>query len=263
MPTSLRIIRDCAHVAAFNMAADQYLLAQAQDLNTVFLRIYSWNPPTVSLGYMQKPVLVLDCNAMQREGIEWVKRPTGGRAILHWNDLTYAFVFPADAEGLGSTINESYAVISGCLLRGLEFAGIPCTSHDSAADYAATKREIKLPCFLSPNRNEIMAAGKKLVGSAQKRTAGAVLQHGSIPLDGSFRRLPEFLAVSPEEQARQRALLEKKCIGVNGINPAIDFEKLSACLINGFTETLPFPAFEDPWNNNETEAIQTILQLEK
>jgi lipoate-protein ligase A len=259
MPTSLRIIRDCAHDAAFNMAADQYLLARAQDLNTVFLRTYSWKPPAVSLGHMQKPVLVLDGNALQREGIDWVKRPTGGRAILHWNDLTYGFVFPADTEGLGSTINESYAVISRCLLTGLELAGMPCTAHDSAADYSATKREIKLPCFLSPNRNEIMVQGKKLVGSAQKRTAGAVLQHGSIPLDGSFRRLPEFLAISQEERARQRALLEKKCIGVNEINPAIDFEKLSACIIKGFTEILKFTAVEKPWDNEELKEIHAIM----
>ncbi|MGA2506199.1 MAG: hypothetical protein ABSF80_01815 [Chitinispirillaceae bacterium] len=262
MPTSLRIIRDCAHDAAFNMAADQYLLARAQDVNTVFLRTYSWKPPAVSLGHMQKPVLVLDGNALQREGIDWVKRPTGGRAILHWNDLTYAFVFPADTEGLGSTINESYAVISDGLLYGLELAGMPCTAHDSAADYSATKREIKLPCFLSPNRNEIMAQGKKLVGSAQKRTAGAVLQHGSIPLDGSFRRLPEFLAISQEERARQRALLEKKCICVKEVNSAANFDTLTSCLIRGFQEMLGFSAVERPWRKEEIEEIKVFIKSE-
>jgi lipoate-protein ligase A len=118
---------------------------------------------------------------------------------------------------------------------------------------------MKLPCFLSPNRGEIMAAGKKLVGSAQKRTAAAVLQHGSIPLDASFRRLPEFLSLSQEERTRQRMLLEIKCICVNEINPAVDYEKLSACLIKGFTEILKFSAFEKPWNEKELKEIRELF----
>lgn len=256
MPPLLRIIRDSAHGAAFNMAADRYLLDRAHSLNMIFLRMYSWDPPAVSLGYMQKPVFVLDDNALQRHTIEWVKRPTGGRAILHWNDLTYAFVFPADAKGMGSTISESYTVISRCLLRGLELAGIVCEPHHSPSEYAATKREIKLPCFLAPNRSEIMAQGKKLVGSAQKRTAVAALQHGSIPLDGSFRRLPEFMAVPQEERTRQHSLLDKKCICVKEVNPAIDYEKLSVCLIKGFIETLKFSAFKKPWDKKELEEIR-------
>jgi lipoate-protein ligase A len=208
---------------------------------------------------MQHTHKLLDKESLTKNGIEWILRPTGGRTVLHWNDLTYAFVFPADRRELGGTINESYSVISRCLLRGLEIAGIPCDSHDSAAEYASTSREIKLPCFLSPNRSEILAAGKKLVGSAQKRTPYGVLQHGSIPLDGSFRRLPDFLLLSQEERTRQRLLLEKKCICANEVNPAVDYEKLSACIIKGFTETLKFSAFEKPWDGKELEEIRSAV----
>jgi lipoyl(octanoyl) transferase len=260
MALTLRIIQDGTRPAAFNMAADRYLLAaRAAERQTVYLRLYSWNPPAITLGRMQKPDALLDRKAMEKKHIEWVVRPTGGRAVLHWNDLTYAFVFPASANGLGGTINESYAMISRCLLRGLESAGIPCGSYDSGTEYAATKREIKLPCFLSPNRSEIMAQGKKLVGSAQKRTPYGVLQHGSIPLDGSFRRLPEFLLLSQEERARQRLLLEKRCICVNEVNPAVDYEKLSACLIKGFAETLKSSVEEKPWGEKELEKIRAVI----
>jgi len=241
------------------MAADRYLLEQASGRKTALLRMYTWDPPAISLGCMQRPEAILDKKAIAENNVEQVIRPTGGRAVLHWNDLTYAFIFPADNDKLGKTINESYSVVSRCLRRGLELAGIPCTAHDSAAEYAATRREIKLPCFLSPNRNEIVVRGKKLVGSAQKRTAATVLQHGSLPLDGSFRRLPEFLAVSPDERTRQRLLLEKKCVCVEEINPALDFEKLSGCLIKGFAEILKSPGFEKPWDEIELKEIQELF----
>jgi lipoate-protein ligase A len=252
----MRIIRDDARSAAFNMKADCHLLERAPEQNTVYLRLYSWSPPAVSLGYMQSPDSILDNKVIVKKGVEWAVRPTGGRAVLHWNDLTYALVFPADLREMGRTISESYSVISGCLVRGLALAGIPSETRDSSIEYSATARNLRLPCFLSPNRSEIMVQGKKLVGSAQKRTPQAVLQHGSIPLDGSFRRLPEFLAISSEERARHRALLEKKCICVNEIDPAIDFDRMASCLINGFKETLPFQAVEKPWGKEEIEEIK-------
>jgi lipoyl(octanoyl) transferase len=255
----LRIINDGPRDAAFNMAADRYLLEQAANHPAVFLRLYSWSPPAISLGCMQRPGAILDNEAMTENNVDGVMRPTGGRAVLHWNDLTYAFIFPANEEELGRTISQSYSVVSRCLMRGFTLAGIPCGSHDSAAEYAATRREIKLPCFLSPNRGEIMAAGKKLVGSAQKRTAAAVLQHGSIPLDASFRRLPEFLTLSQNERTRQGLLLGIKCVCVKEINPALDFEKLSACLIKGFTETLRCPSIEKPWDDEELKEIHAIM----
>jgi lipoate-protein ligase A len=261
MALSLRIIKDGRRNAAFNMSADRYLLARAADRDNACLRLYSWDPPAVSLGRMQHPDAIVDMMALEKNGVGCVVRPTGGRAVLHWNDLTYSFAFPAGSETLGSTIGESYTVISRCLIRGLELASIPCSSHDSASEYAATKRAQKLPCFLSPNRSEIMAAGKKLVGSAQKRTAGAVLQHGSIPLDGSFRRLPEFLLLPQEERTRQRALLEGRCSCVNEINPAVDGEMLSACCVEGFSEILNVPVFEKPWDGDEIEAVENASAL--
>jgi lipoyl(octanoyl) transferase len=259
MGLSLRIINDGRRNAPFNMAADRLLLDTAAVQNAVTLRLYAWELPTISFGLLQKPLSLLDKEAMSQGNIEWILRPTGGRAVLHWNDLTYSIVFPLTAVSLGRTIAESYSVVSRCLRRGLELAGVPCVTHDSPVEYSATKRDMRLPCFLAPNRNEIMAAGKKLVGSAQKRTTSAVLQHGSIPVDGSFRRLPEFLSIAQEEKIRQQMLLEKKCICVNEINPAIDYGKLSICLIKGFAETLKLSAVEKPWDEEEISAILNSL----
>jgi lipoate-protein ligase A len=256
MALSIRIINDGRRSAAFNMAADRLLLDTAALRNAITLRLYAWKLPTISFGILQKPPKgLLDKEAMARSNIEWITRPTGGRAVLHWNDLTYCIAFPLTANSMGRTIAESYSVVSRCLRRGLELAGVQCETHDSSIEYSATKRDIRLPCFLSPNRNEIMAAGKKLAGSAQKRTSAAVLQHGSIPIDGSFRRLPEFLSIPQEEKIRQQVLLEKKCICVNEINPVVDFGELSKCLINGFVEILKCSAVEKPWDDKEIEMI--------
>jgi lipoyl(octanoyl) transferase len=258
MPSSLRIIRDHGLPAEFNMAADRFLLDSAASSPEVFLRFYRWAPPAISLGCMQDPETHLDREALVCSGIDWVKRPTGGRAVLHRNDITYSCIFPVQSPSFGNTIRQSYALLSRCLLSGLELAGIACNAQDSAAEFAAAKRTLKLPCFLSPNRDEIMAEGKKLVGSAQKRTGKAVLQHGSIPVDGSFRQLPDYLVLPPFERDRQKTLLEKKCICLREIMPDIDREKTVDCLIKGFVGILGFDAVEKPWNEKELAEIKRL-----
>ena len=240
------------------MAADNLLLERAGTGDTVFVRFYSWAPPAISSGYLQNPETILDKEALDRNGIGAVRRLTGGRAVLHWDDLTYACIFPRSVKSMGSTIHESYSIISRCLMHGLHLAGVDGEMHDSPAEYAATKRNMQLPCFLSPNRNEIMVGGRKLVGSAQKRTAAAVLQHGSIPLGDSFRRLPEFLLLEESDRQRQKELLEKKCVCINDIDKTITKDKLTDYLIRGFSETLSYSVLEKPWDDEELKEIARI-----
>lgn len=236
------------------MAADRFLLSCAASSGEIVVRLYGWTPPAVSIGCMQNETH-LDRDALARAGIEWVKRPTGGRAVLHWNDITYSCAFSSRIPEFGNTVRESYALLCRCLMSGLALAGITSAAQDSAAEFAATKRDLGLPCFLSPNRDEIMAGGKKLAGSAQKRTGDAVLQHGSIPVDGSFRRLPGFLALSGGERDWQKALLEKKCACLREIVPHIDKEHVIDGLIRGFALTMGFDAVEKGWGRDELARI--------
>ena len=259
MGYTLRIIQDGAQTAEFNMTADRLLLDCAGEGDTIFLRTYSWISPTISLGCMQRPELLLDFAAMAKHKVSWITRPTGGRAVLHWDDLTYSCAFPTSAAGMGRSIAESYAVISRCLAAGLLHAGIATETHDSPAEHAAASRNLRLPCFCSPSRSELMVAGKKLVGSAQKRTGQAVLQHGSIPIRNHFRLLGDFMKTSADERASLRAMLEKKCICVGEIVPEIDRvsflrssrETLSRRIIEGFVDTLHFPACVSGWTEQE------------
>jgi lipoyl(octanoyl) transferase len=221
-----------------HMAADMDMLRRCERDGGVYLRLYTWEPPAVSLGCTQSAEEVLDREALERDGVEWVLRPTGGRPVLHAEDLTYSVAFPANSERFGRSIRESYRVVASCLIEGLRHAGIACDTHDSDLDASLVRREGKLPCFLAPNREEIMLNGRKLMGSAQKRTASAVLQHGSIPVGRTFMRLPDYLNLSPPVRARYAESLARKCTCVRDLRPDLTAAALAECLLRGFEESV-------------------------
>jgi len=256
--TMIRFIIDTPQSAAFNMAADQFLLEQCPDSSTVYVRFYLWAKPTITLGYMQKPADVLNFKRIEADQVSWIKRPTGGRAVLHDKDLTYSCIFPNNLAAMGSTVKESYRIITECLLKGLLSLGIPCQAHDSYEDILNLKREVKLPCFLAPNRDEIMVDGKKLVGSAQKRSIKGVLQHGSIPFSDHFRRLPLYLNVDEKEREMHQTLLRSKSIGLQEINRSINCETLISALKEGFITRLGFPWIRNDWTDNEKRKIHEM-----
>ncbi len=234
----LRITPLHSATGATHMAADSRMLELTARDGNAHLRLYTWDPPAVSLGCTQKVQGILDVEALQRDGVEWVLRPTGGRPVLHAQDLTYSIAFPADSDVFGKSIRESYRVVAQCLKTGLALAGIACDTHDSDLDAALVRREGKLPCFLAPNREEIMAGGRKLMGSAQKRTNTSVLQHGSIPIGPTFRELPKYLRLSPDVRERYEESLRSKCICVSEIDHGVTLERLAECVAAGFVEEL-------------------------
>jgi len=255
-----RFILDKSRPADFNMAADLYLLERGTG---VAVRFYSWARPSITLGYMQAAGRELNLEAVRAGGAGWVRRPTGGRAILHDGDLTYSCAFHRSLKEMGGSIAETYRLISKCLMDGLDRASIKCIAHDSDGGLKGIGREVKLPCFLAPNRDEIMVSGKKLVGSAQKRTAGAVLQHGSIPITNAFRQLPRYLRIDDAERDRQINLLIEKSCCVDELVPGATFESLAACLMEGFSAVLPFEFEVMPWTEREEEDINNIVQSDE
>jgi lipoate-protein ligase A len=258
MAVDLRIIVDPPAPARFNMAADMHLLERAAHREQVCVRFYQWAPTAVTIGWMQRPGEALDLPALQSSGVEWVRRPTGGRAVLHDSDLTYSVVFPRGLPGMGKTVAQTYRIIAGALIVGLQQAGIACDTHDSTLDTALVRREGKLPCFLAPNREEIMCTGRKLVGSAQKRVASAVLQHGSIPMDGSFRRIPELSVLSAKQRATYREMLERKCTCVGEIAPGLSVERLTSSLADGFASRLGLKSTRRDWSKAELKQIDSL-----
>jgi lipoate-protein ligase A len=251
-----RIIDDGPHHAPFNMAADLYLLSQCEQSPCVFVRLYSWKTPSITLGAAEKPEETLDIEAIARSNVAWIRRPTGGRSVLHDHDITYSCIFSQGIREMGTTLMETYEVISGCLMEGLDLSGIQCASHDSGPDNQAPRGRAKLPCFLSPNRHEIMVRGKKLVGSAQKRTSKAVLQHGSIPLTPAFRELPDLLALEPEQRTLQKRMLRQKTTCISEILPGFEEEEIRRNLIKGFRAGLALTLRGIPWTPLELDEIR-------
>ncbi|MDG5815831.1 lipoate--protein ligase family protein [Chitinispirillales bacterium ANBcel5] len=261
MTTRLRIIDDSAHEPRFNMAADYYLLKNCSKSDCVNVRIYSWTVPSITLGYMQNAQEVLDMEAIKRDGVHYIRRPTGGRAVLHDDDITYSCIFPHAVTSMGTSIAQTYAIITRCLIDGLKRCSIPCDTHDSYDEFRELKREIKLPCFLSPNRDEVMVGGRKLVGSAQKRTIDGVLQHGSIPLSCAYRRLPEYLQIDDKSRRVQKRALEAKSISINEVNPEISPQKLIGEIIEAFIANLPFEQIvRGGWSHEEFREINAVAQ---
>ncbi len=221
------------------MELDEHLARQMQDDPEMppVLRLYGWRPWAISLGHHQSEADI-DFARCSSQGIEVVRRPTGGRAILHAEELTYCVVMPAGRRSILDVYND----ISRALVAGLHRFGVDVTLQKSQPDFRAEYRKTSsIPCFASSARYEIEARGRKLVGSAQRRFTGGerdvVLQHGSILCGPAHRKLPEFLhSADPEAIAEVQRILHDHTIDLGSLlgNP-VDLPLLAESIREGFS----------------------------
>ncbi|MFA8343527.1 MAG: biotin/lipoate A/B protein ligase family protein [Rhodothermaceae bacterium] len=231
-----QLVSDGFNTGQHNMDYDLELAAKC-DNDSAFLRFYRWEPYCISLGANQK-YNDINLDKVKEDGLEVVKRPTGGRAILHAEELTYSAIVPL---GCGLSNREIYTKISLALVRGLKI-------YDS--NLSAVELENVQPnfpdllnqpsgvlCFASTAKSEVKHKGKKLIGSAQRKMNSVVLQHGSI-LCGTFHtKLPEYLQVDNSEIEGLNNELKSKTTELETIlNTTTDYAKLEKCLIQGFEE---------------------------
>jgi lipoate-protein ligase A len=177
------LIIDGALDGALNMAIDADLLTQVEESpepRTV-VRLYQWRRPTVSLGRSQKVDVAVDQRFCESRGIDVVHRPTGGRAVLHDDELTYA-VISNDSGHFGDTIYGNYKRVSEALCDGFRRVGVPAVLAPDTRKAPQQPNGADSPCFLSPSRYELTVNGRKIVGSAQRRLRRSFLQHGSMPI---------------------------------------------------------------------------------
>jgi len=182
-----RLVMDGARSGAVNMALDVVLLegaASGEAPPTV--RFYGWAPPCLSLGRHQ-PAGAADLAFCRKEGIDVVRRPTGGRAVLHHRELTYAVTAPVDGVVLPAAVQAAYRRIAGALAAGLRELGVDAGLSEDPARGALPRPTESVPCFRAPAGGEVVAGGRKLAGSAVRLKGGAILQHGSILLDWDGR----------------------------------------------------------------------------
>ncbi len=189
-----------------NMALDEALMERSASTGEWICRVYSWAEPTISFGRNQAAVRHYERNRIEQR-LAVVRRPTGGRAILHHREITYCVTGPAsDAGGL----HESYVLINRLLVDGLRSLGVDV---GVAASRVRAMQPGPVPCFDHPSSGELVARGQKLVGSAQWRSEHALLQHGSILIDDDQAQLTEFLRdpqQAPPPAATLRVLLGRE-----------------------------------------------------
>jgi lipoate-protein ligase A len=180
-----RIIGMGAGDGAMNMGLDEALATLCRDRPV--LRFYQWDPPAVSIGYFQRAAEI-DLETCREKAIPLVRRPTGGRAVLHGHDLTYALILPMRPPWTDWSVAESYRRINVCLQHGLQRLGVPVTIGSAPGEPSAAPSPY---CFSAVVQHELMVDGRKLIGSAQRRFPTALLQQGSILLDA---KPPQVLA---------------------------------------------------------------------
>lgn len=210
---------------AWNMAVDAALMESVRGGAPPSLRFYRWDPPCLSLGRNQPASGRYDLDALRERGIEVVRRPTGGRAVLHDRELTYSVVV---AEGALGGPRDAYALVNRALLAGLRRLGVAARLQPRGGRAAAPSLS---PCFKEPAEGEVTAGGRKLVGSAQWRERGVVLQHGSLLLAGDQGEVRAVtLGDSTPSGDPPPATLAELC------DPLPSWERLTAALAEGWEE---------------------------
>jgi lipoyl(octanoyl) transferase len=234
------------------MAVDEVLLDGVADGTAPpTLRFYEWAPPCLSLGYFQA-FEVVDVDGCRRLGVDVVRRPTGGRAILHDRELTYSVALPLRLLGDDGAVLPSYHRLSLALERGLHRLGAPVVlAPESAAQPGPDHGPV---CFDRPSAHEILLDGRKLVGSAQVRRATAILQHGSILIEPRIDRLLTCLSLPGGPDVR----IEDGVAGLAEVG-ALDPARIAGALADAFAEEFGVRLVPGRLGPDERQAADALM----
>lgn len=241
---------------AFNMALDEALLDwHSEGKFPPVIRFYGWNPPTLSIGYFQKVDKEVDLDAVKKHQLGFVRRPTGGRGVLHEHELTYSVIVSEDHSKMPKTVTEAYRVISEGILKGFHHLGLEAyfAVPKTAGEREALKNPRSAVCFDAPSWYELVVEGRKVAGSAQTRQKGVILQHGSILLDLDENKLFSLFKY-PNERVKERMkkAFKNKAVAINAISPRkITLEEAKEAFYKGFSEGLEIDL--EPYQLTEAE----------
>lgn len=256
-PATWRLLNTGWRDGPTNMAVDEAIAeAVAAGKSRPTLRFYGWDPACLSLGYGQSWA-VADWEACAGRGWDVVRRPTGGRAILHVDELTYSVCAPESEPRVRGGVLESYQRLSAALARGLTLLGV----EPERAPHAGGRQKVKGPvCFDLPSSYEVTVGGRKLVGSAQARKKGVVLQHGTLPLYGDIGRILHALCLqSPRERARMEARLRQTATTLEASRGRrVEFDEAANALQRGFSAALALTLEEEPLSAGEWSRVEEL-----
>ena len=228
---------------SYNMALDEALLEwhSRGEIGPV-LRFYEWEPATLSIGYFQSVEKEIELEAVEKHGLGFVRRPTGGRGVLHEHELTYSVIVTEDYPGMPETVTEAYRVISGGLLEGFRNLGLQAdfSVPDSKEQNDNLLKPKSAVCFDAPSWYELVVEGKKVAGSAQTRQKGVILQHGAILLSLDEDKLVSLFKFATEEsRMRMRESLPKKAVAIDRLTDrTISVDECIDAFSKGFKTSL-------------------------
>lgn len=269
-----RLIRSGHLSGAMNMAIDEAIMHSVAQGGQPTLRFYGWEPPAISIGYFQDAEKEVDFAACKSVGVDVVRRPTGGRAVLHDVEVTYSLAICEENPIIPKGITESYRKISEGMVLGLRRLGLdtqvtasPRTrsvarSSSPARPSPAARGALSGACFDAPSWYEVTAGGKKIVGSAQVRRMGVLLQHGSILLDLDAAKLFTCLRFASDEE-RRRAMeqfLEKATSVWAALGRPVSFLETSEAVLWGLSEALGVEIREGELTPAENEMAERLAK---
>jgi lipoate-protein ligase A len=238
MERQWRLIIDGNLTGARNMARDVAMLEAVADGEAgPTVRLYGWHPPCLSLGRHQG-IEAADLEFCRAEGIDVVRRPTGGRALLHHFELTYAVIAHLNEGPLPRGLQEAYRAICAVLVRAMRTLGIDAELTGGEVNLQLPNPKTTIPCFEAPAGGEVVVRGRKLVGSAMRAHGGAILQHGAILLDWDGRLQAGAMGLDDDASLRPqvttlrdelrrelpRAVLEEALVEAFGSELGVEFE---------------------------------------
>lgn len=222
---------------AWNMALDEAIMdAVANGDAPPTLRFYQWAPPALSLGKRQ-PLEGIDLARCAADGVDVVRRATGGWAILHTDEFTYSVACRGDDPRVAGPILDAYRTLSQGLIVGLGLLGVAATMR--AARPEGT-HNLSAACFEVPSAYEVTVGERKLIGSAQARMGARILQHGSLPLRGEIARVVDYLTFADEQaRATLAARLRGHAITLGeALGRDITFDEVVPAMAQGFSAAL-------------------------
>lgn len=248
---------------SYNMALDEALLDwHSEGKIPPTIRFYGWDPATLSIGYFQKVEKEINLDAVKEHGLGFVRRPTGGRGVLHEHELTYSVIVSEDHPEMPKTVTEAYRVISEGILKG--FQGLGLEAYFAVPKTAEEREGLKNPrsavCFDAPSWYELVVEGRKVAGSAQTRQKGVILQHGSILLDLDEEKLFSlFNYPSDRVKERMQRAFKSKAVAMNEISSeTVTMDMAKGAFKKGFEEGLNIHL--EPYELSEEET-QYVVDL--
>lgn len=249
---------------AMNMAIDEAIFRMHHEGKVPpTLRFYSWEPATLSIGYFQQAMKEVDLDRVKELKIGFVRRPTGGRAVLHDRELTYSIIVSEQVPFIPPTVTESYRYFSEGLLRGFRHLELPAEMVHHGKKEPEEKGLSTAACFDSPSWYELVLGDRKIAGSAQMRANGVILQHGSILIDLDADLLFSLLRFpSDEVRERMKRLFLKRAVAINEERKEspVTLAEVKKAFKRGFQEGLGIELMDGELTEDEKALAERIAK---